>query len=126
MLVGPLYLRIKNAHIAGVAYGYSVCVRFIYIGVVFYIGSKFTMDYKLNPEDVFKSIYVIFTSALGAGFAMSAIPNATEAKESGNTIFSMIDEKSAIDVRDYDGKIAKVDNGTIEFKNITFNYPTRR
>lgn len=99
LLVGPLARRVLNAHLAGVAYGYSVCVRFIYVGLVFYIGAKFTIEYSLNSEDVFLSIYIIFTAALGAGFAMSAVPNATDARESAGQIFYMIDDKSEIDVR---------------------------
>lgn len=119
--------RVKNAHLAGIAYGYSICTRFIYIGTVFYIASKFTIDYNLNPKDVFLSIYIIFVTAMGAGFAMSAIPSATEAKESAAKIFHFIEDKSILDVRDYkEGKIQKVQNGTIEFKNVTFNYPTRK
>jgi hypothetical protein len=82
---------------------------------VFFVGSKFTVDYNLNPKDVFFSIYIIFTSALGAGFAMSSIPNATEARESASVIFSMIDDKSPLDVRKFNGKVKKVPNGTIEF-----------
>lgn len=126
LLVGPLARRVLNAHLAGIAYGYSMCVRFIYIGVVFSIGSKFTVDYNLNPQDVFFSIYIIFTSALGAGFAMSTVPNATEARESASVIFSMIDEKSDLDVRKFVGKVKQIPNGALEFKNITFNYPSRK
>jgi len=126
LLVGPLNLRIMNAHLAGIAYGYSVCIRFVYVGIVFYVGAKFTVDYNLSSKDVFLSIYIIFTSALGAGFAMSAVPSATEARESARTVFNMIDEKSTIDVRNSSGGIKKVEKGTIEFKNITFNYPSRK
>jgi len=37
----------------------------------------------------------------------------------------MIDDKSEIDVRNSEGKVQKVDNGAIEFKNVTFKYPSR-
>lgn len=127
LLIGPLKRRVCNAMLAGIAYGYSLCIRFIFVGIVFFIGSKFTVDYNLNPKDVFFSIYIIFTSAMGAGFAMSSVPNATEARESASVIFSMIDDKTDIDVRKFvQGKVKKVPNGTIEFKNITFNYPSRK
>lgn len=115
-----------NCHLVGIAYGYSMSVRFIFIGIVFYIGSKITVDNKLDSQDVFLSIYVIFTAAMGAGFAMSSVPSATQAKESAATIFSMIDDKSQLDARDYKGKLKEVPNGTIEFKNINFNYPSRK
>ena len=41
LLVGPLKKRIVNCHLVGIAYGYSMCIRFVFIGCVFYIGSKF-------------------------------------------------------------------------------------
>lgn len=78
-----------------------MCTRFIYIGIVFFIASRFTIDYKLNPKDVFLSIYIIFVTAMGAGFAMSAIPSATEARESAGKVFMMIDDKTSLDVRNY-------------------------
>lgn len=53
LLDGPANKRVFNAHIAGVAFGYSVCVRFIYIGVVFYIGAVFAEKYNLNFKYVF-------------------------------------------------------------------------
>ena len=71
LLDGPARLRVRNAHLAGIAFGYSICIRFIYIGVVFYIGSEFIEKYDLNQEDVYMSINILFTAALGAGFAMS-------------------------------------------------------
>ena len=80
LLEGPANLRVKNAHIAGVAFGYSLCIRLIYIGIVFYVGSKFIITYELDPQDVFQSIYIIFTSAIGAGFALSNVPSANQSK----------------------------------------------
>jgi len=126
LLTGPAALRVRNAHIAGFAFGYSMCIRFIYIGVVFFIGSKLVRSYDLDTKDVFMSIYIIFTSAMGAGFAMASIPSATEARESAQRIFKIIDEPSKIDVRQQAGKLQKVTHGAIEFQNVTFNYPTRQ
>ena len=40
LLVGPLARRVFNAHLAGFAYGYSLCIRFVYVGIVFFIGSR--------------------------------------------------------------------------------------
>jgi ATP-binding cassette subfamily B (MDR/TAP) protein 1 len=126
LLTGPATVRVKNAHIAGVAYGYSLCIRLIYIGVVFYVGSKFIVTYNLDPQDVFQSIYIIFTAALGAGFAMSSVPSATKAKESAQKIFTILDEPSTLDVREQKGKLTKFKEGAIELKNLSFKYPSRK
>jgi len=34
-------MRINNTRLAALAFGYSLCIRFVFIGVVFYIGSIF-------------------------------------------------------------------------------------
>lgn len=38
-------MRVRNAHLAAIAFGYSMSVRFIFIGIVFYIGSIFIVRY---------------------------------------------------------------------------------
>lgn len=77
MLRSTAKLRVKNARIAGVAFGYSMAIRFIFIGVVFYVGSSLLVDLKLNPKNVYQAIFIIFASALGAGVAVSNVPSAT-------------------------------------------------
>ena len=74
---------------------------------------------------MFQSIYIIFTAALGAGFALSNVPSANQAKESAQKIFTIIDEPSTLDVREEKGKITSFPNGAIEIKDLTFKYPSR-
>lgn len=47
LLTEPSSQRTCNAHIAGAAFGYSLCVRFVYIGVVFYAGAAFIKQFTL-------------------------------------------------------------------------------
>lgn len=35
---GPLNVKIKNAHVAGVFFGYSLASRMIFTGVIFSLG----------------------------------------------------------------------------------------
>jgi len=44
LLESPASVRVRNAHIAGLAYGYSLCVRFIFIGTIFWIASNFIIE----------------------------------------------------------------------------------
>ena len=76
MLGGPAKRRVRNAHLAGIAFGYSLCIRFIYIGVIFYVGAEFINTYNLDPKAVFQSIIILFMAAIGAGFAVSNMPSA--------------------------------------------------
>jgi len=76
MLSGPAKRKVRNAHLAGIAFGYSLCIRFIYIGVIFYAGAEMIKTYDLNEKDVFQSIVILFMAAIGAGFAVSQMPSA--------------------------------------------------
>lgn len=100
LMEDPLNRRIKNAHIAGFAFGYSVCNRMIFMGIVFYIGSITIGKWGYDPESVYLCINVLILASMGTGMAMSNIPSIGRAKASAKTIFDIIDEKSTLDVRD--------------------------
>jgi hypothetical protein len=53
MLSGPAKQRVRNAHLAGIAFGYSLCIRFIYIGVIFYVAAELINEYDLDGKKVF-------------------------------------------------------------------------
>ena len=90
-----------------------MCVRFIYIGVVFYAGAMFIKEFTLKSENVYLSILVIFSTAFGAGSAMASIPNAALAVESATRIFKIIDSKSDSDIREHKGKLRDIQKGKI-------------
>jgi hypothetical protein len=39
LLEKPNQLGIRNAHLSGFLFGYSQCIRFIFIGIAFYIAA---------------------------------------------------------------------------------------
>ena len=127
LLEEPVNRRVRNAHIAGVAFGYSCCVRLLYMGGVFFAGALLVSKYDLNAKSVFQAIFIMFATSLGAGGAISQVPSATQARESAERVFAIVDEPSTLDVReDKKTSIKTVKNGQIEFKDVTFNYPSRK
>ena len=63
---------------------------------------------------------------MGLGSQASNVPSITKAKQAAVPIFSIIDEPSDLDIRKpRHRKHTVVENGLIEFKDVTFNYPTR-
>ena len=123
LLVEPSEKRIRNAHIGGIAFGYSMCIRMIFLGLTFWIASEVIRKWNYNPSDVYMCINIIFSAAMGAGVSMSNIPSVSKAKHSASEIFSIVDEKSELDVRD-GGKatLQEVKSGQIDFVNVNF-YP---
>lgn len=122
----PMNTNIKNAHLAGLAHGYSQCSRMLFMVIIFVSGNIMMRDYGYKPQDVYMAINVMMHAAFGIGMSMSNIPNVKRAKEAAGDIFSIIDEKSTLDVRDSkNAKFQRVEKGEIELKDVTFKYPSR-
>ena len=110
---------IKTAHISGLLFGYSQCIRFVFVGIVFYISAVFVDTYNENQENTYIGVYTLFIAALGSGIALSSAPSVGKAKAAAATIFEIIDEPSLIDTRDETGEKV-IHRGEIEFRNADF------
>jgi ATP-binding cassette, subfamily B (MDR/TAP), member 1 len=78
----------------------------------------------MDTVNTFLSVFIIFMSALGTGISMAHAPSISKAKTAAAKVFSIRDEPSKIDSRDPSG-IKVIDKGEIEFKRVTFKYPSR-
>jgi len=88
----------------------------IYVGLVFWAGSKIVIWYGVNPEHVFNAIFIVFITGFGAGSSFSNIPSMSKAKASAKWIFEIVDEKSTLDVRDAtENQVKKIEQGEICF-----------
>jgi hypothetical protein len=80
LLEFPNRSAVKMSHLAGLAFGYAFLIRFVFIGVVFYISSYIIDKYKLPKEENYLSVYALFMAALGAGMNASNVPSVAKAK----------------------------------------------
>ena len=127
LLKEPSRKKVKNAHLSGIFFGYSNCARMLFLGLVFWIGSWLVREYENQSDDIYLAIWILFSTCMGAGIAMSNVPSVQKAKNSAKNIFNIIDESSSLDVREQHGKgIKNISEGKIEFKDVTFCYPTRK
>ena len=126
LLDEPASKRIRTSHMAGFFFGYSQAARMVFVGVVFYLGTLAIRKMGQKSDDVFISIWILFSCAMGAGSSMSNVPSVNKAKQSAGKIFEITDERSTLDVRSAtDTQIKEVKEGKIEFKNVDFKYPSR-
>jgi len=82
LMIEPNKQAVKNAHISGILFGYSLFSRFGFIAAVFYFGTLMIVNQGLEPENTFTAIYILFLSAMGAGMAISHAPSAGKARDS--------------------------------------------
>lgn len=124
MLSEPRGIGIRNAHKAGFWYGYSLFIRFAFIGFTYYIAALLIFRLGLDSRNTFIAVYILFISALGSGISIANAPSVSKAKDSANRVFEIIHEESAIDARKETGE-KLVKEGDIEFINVDFVYPSR-
>ena len=67
----PREAAVKKAHISGLFFAYSQAIRFVFVGIVFYIGAVFTKQYNLDSDDVFAACYIVFVGSIGSGVSLS-------------------------------------------------------
>ena len=114
LLTYPRTFGIKNAHISGFYFGYSQCIRFSFVGIVYYIAAIFINNYGENQINTYIGVNTLFVAALGTGISLSSAPSVGKAKSAAKAIFGIIDEPSQIDTREEKGeKVIK--RGEIEF-----------
>jgi len=109
----------------GVFMGTNQLIVFVYFGLTFYVGALVTTDSGLDPRHVFIGLFSIIYAIFNVSGSLRYFPDVTKANDSANLLFKHIDMKSEIDIDDTKDKPTDPITGEIEFRNVTFKYPTR-
>ena len=127
LLEEPQARRVRNFGLAGLANGWSSCSRVAYIGAAYLAGNYISVDIlELDKYMVLGATFMLFYAFMTVGGSATNIPSVQKAKAAAKDVFSVIDEKSTLDVREQnEDTIHEVGPGMIQFKQVTFNYPTR-
>lgn len=121
----PLKGAVKRGNLSGIAFGLSQFCNFGIYAAVFYIGAIFMRDIELGFQEMLQSIFGIMFAAFGTGNAFQFAPDLGAAKNAAISVFQILDEKPAIDINDPSQNVRTVIQGNIEFKNVSFKYPSR-
>ncbi|CDW75507.1 abc transporter [Stylonychia lemnae] len=131
LLEEPKRIGIKQAHISGIIYGYSQCIRFLFVAFIFYLSSIFIFKYNDEPEDTYVGVYTLFIAAIGSGSLFSQLPSVSKSKQSANKIFEIIETHKKVKKDQRYGQVMNyqqkqiIQQGEIEFRNLSFKYPSR-
>jgi len=121
----PLKAAVKKGNLSGIFFGLSQFVNFGIYAVVFYIGAIFIRDIDLSFQGMLQSVFGIMFAAMGAGNAMQFAPDVGASTNAAINIFKIIDTKPAIDIDDPKQNVRTKIQGNIEFRNVSFKYPSR-
>ncbi|PWZ08754.1 ABC transporter B family member 11 [Zea mays] len=116
---------IRSGVVGGLGYGFSFLMLFFTYGLCFYVGAQFVRQGKTTFPDVFKVFFALVLAAIGVSQASALASDATKARDSAISIFSVLDRESKIDSSSGDGMTLEVVSGNIDFSNVSFKYPLR-
>ncbi|CDW86275.1 abc transporter [Stylonychia lemnae] len=128
LLLEPQRNAIKYAHYSGIMYGYSMSSMYLFAALMFGIAAKYIVIYYDPPEESFIAIYTMLYAALQSGVLISQVPSLDRAKQASEKIFSIINEQDITDripQKMLVNSQHQIQNGTIQFKNVQFKYPSR-
>ncbi|KAF8676219.1 hypothetical protein HU200_047090 [Digitaria exilis] len=116
---------IRSGIVGGLGYGFSFLVLYLTYGLCFYVGAQFVRQGKTTFPDVFKVFFALVLATIGVSQASALASDATKARDSAISIFSILDRKSKIDSSSDDGMVPENVTGNIDFNNVSFKYPSR-
>lgn len=121
----PMKHGVRIGLVSGIGFGSSLFALYCTNAFCFYIGAVLVQHGKATFGEVFKVFFALTISAMGISQTTALAPDTNKAKDSAASIFEIIDSKPKIDSSSNEGTTLATINGDIEFKHVSFKYPTR-
>ncbi|CAF0982646.1 unnamed protein product [Adineta steineri] len=119
---------IKKSLCMGISQGLGQLIGVSAVTLTFWYGFKLarTESQHYTPGALFMVLNACLTATIFATQFIPCFHTFAEASASASFVFDMIERKSKVNVSDDEGKKPETIQGDIEFKDITFSYPTRQ
>ncbi|KAI9196906.1 hypothetical protein LWI28_028001 [Acer negundo] len=122
---GPIKAGIRQGLISGLGLGLSFFFFFFVYAVSFYVGAILVDRGKATFTEVFHVFLALTMSAVGIAQSSSLAPDVSKTKNSAASVFRILDQISRIDSSKDSGMTLGYVKGQIEFRHVSFKYPTR-
>jgi len=106
-------------------YAASQALTFFCVALGFWYGGTLLGHHEYSIFRFFVCFSEIIFGAQSAGTFFSFSPDMGKAKNAANEFKKLFDRKPAIDVWSSEGEVVENVEGTIEFRDVHFRYPTR-
>ena len=119
---------VSQCLIQGFLFGIGQFALFAAYATLFYAGGRFIINGSLNFNDMTRAIMSILFSAFGLGMAQQFAGDYVKASNAFISIFGTLDLQTEIDTSDEANNhknSGKELTGKIEFRDVSFCYPTR-
>uniref|UniRef100_A0ACD5Y0L9 Uncharacterized protein n=1 Tax=Avena sativa TaxID=4498 RepID=A0ACD5Y0L9_AVESA len=115
----------RTGIVGGIGFGFSFMMLYLTYGLCFYVGGQFVRHGKSNFGDVFEVFFALVLATMGVSQTSAMASDSSKAKSSAISIFSLLDRKSEIDSSCNEGLTLDEVKGNIDFRHVSFKYPTR-
>lgn len=115
----------RQAHVNGLALGFSSFITFAAYSLVFWTGGQLIKHGHINFEELMRTLMCIMMSAQSIGPAMSYFADMDSGKAAAASIFQLVERDVPIDSFSSEGLQLDQVQGRLEFKRVYFSYPTR-
>ena len=119
---------LRDSFFKGILIGIGIFSTFCSKATIYHFASVFIRNESLKFEEMTICVSLSVTVSIGCSNGLKGLNWISKAEKSFDSIFTVIDTKPLIDVtkEGNENKIsAKNIKGRIEFKNVTFAYPTK-
>ncbi|KAG9447576.1 hypothetical protein H6P81_013704 [Aristolochia fimbriata] len=116
---------VRQGVVSGIGFGFSNFVLFSTYALCFYVGARLVEDGKAKFAQVFRVFFALTMTAIGVSQTSALASDATKAKDSTASIFSILDREPKIDASKDEGTTLPTVNGDIELSHVSFKYATR-
>ncbi|KAM3393538.1 hypothetical protein ACQJBY_014324 [Aegilops geniculata] len=115
----------KTGLAGGIGFGFSFLMLYLTYGLCFYVGGQFVRHGKSDFGGVFEVFFALMLATLGVSQTSAMASDSKKAKDSAISVFALLDRKSEIDSSRNEGLTLDKVKGNIDFRHVSFSYPTR-
>ncbi|KAH7653095.1 Xenobiotic-transporting ATPase protein [Dioscorea alata] len=114
-----------RGHISGIGFGLSQLFVFCSYALSLWYASQLIKHGNSNFGNIMKSFMVLIITALGIAETLSMAPDIVKGSQALGSVFSILERRTRINPDDRNSEMVAEINGDIEFRNVSFRYPTR-
>ncbi|KAG8754579.1 GTPase-activating protein [Serendipita sp. 396] len=121
----PLQYANHSAFRSTLWFALSQSCAFYVIALVFWYGSKLVASLEYDITQFFVCLMSVTFGSTQAGSVFAFVPDVSKSHIAGTQLIKLLDSTPEIDAESTDGKKIEKVSGNIEFRNVSFRYPTR-
>ncbi|XP_010266821.1 PREDICTED: ABC transporter B family member 13-like [Nelumbo nucifera] len=114
-----------RGHISGVCYGLTLFFAFCSYALALWYASLLIKHKHSSFGDVIKCFMVLLVTAFSIAETFALAPQVVKGSQALGSVFNILQRETAIDANSSTSEAVTQVNGLIEFRNVSFKYPTR-